>query len=269
VSILPALSKVLETHVKENLEDHLRKVNGLPGSQYGFCPKRSCISALAHAQASWLLGAAKGQVVGLMAFNLSAAFDTVAAKQLSPTLQALANHLPRGAYLRQLSYGLVMGKFAHTLGAVARPRLDHEDNASVIWSKIQVAFNDVARSITGARRRDHITIKYLLDLAGIESANRMMVKAIAAETWSCYHSDDGKDGARNHVWLILFTDNKTDTAKTTRSARTSQITVPLRGGDTFVTHADNVWNRSSKLRGAPTKVATKKAASDLAGLSPL
>jgi hypothetical protein len=71
VSILPALSKVIETYVKEDLEDHLRKVNGLPGSQYGFRPKRSCTSALAHAQAGWLLGAAKGQVVGLMAFDLS------------------------------------------------------------------------------------------------------------------------------------------------------------------------------------------------------
>jgi hypothetical protein len=67
----------------------LRKVNGLPGSQYGFRPKRSCTSALAHAQAGWLSGAAKGQVVGLMAFDLSAAFDTVAADQLAPTLQAL------------------------------------------------------------------------------------------------------------------------------------------------------------------------------------
>jgi hypothetical protein len=33
VSILPALSKVMGTHMKENLEDHLRKVKGLPGSQ--------------------------------------------------------------------------------------------------------------------------------------------------------------------------------------------------------------------------------------------
>jgi hypothetical protein len=132
-----------------------------------------------------------------------------------------------------------------------------------------VAINDVARSITGARRRDHVAIKDLLDLAGIESANRMVVKAIAAETWSCYHSDDGKDGARNHVGSILFSDNKTATAKTTRSAKTGQITVPLRGGDTFVTHAANVWNRSVSLRAAPTKTAAKKAASDLASLSPL
>jgi hypothetical protein len=152
---------------------------------------------------------------------------------------------------------------------VARPRLEHEDNASVTWSKIQVAINDVDRSITGARRHDHVTIKDLLDLAGIESANRMVVKAIAAETWSCYHSDDGKDGSRNHVGSILFSDNKTATAKTTRSSKTGQITVHLRGGDTFVTHAANVWNRSVSLRAAPTKAAAKKEASDLASLSPL
>jgi hypothetical protein len=192
-----------------------------------------------------------------------------AVRQRASVVARLANHLSRGAYLRQLSYGLVMGKFDHALAAVARPRLEQEDNPSVIWSKIQVAFNDVARSITGARRRDHITIKDLLDLAGIESANRMVVKAIAAETMSCYHSNDGKEGARNHVGTILFTDNKTDTAKTTRSARTGQITVPLRGGDTFVTHVANVWNRSVLLRVAPTKAAAKKAASDLASLSPL
>jgi hypothetical protein len=89
VSILPAMSKVLETLVKGDLERHLKRVNGLPGSQYGFRPKRSCTSALAHAQAGWLSGAAKGKVVGLMAFDLSAAFDTVAADQLVPTLRAL------------------------------------------------------------------------------------------------------------------------------------------------------------------------------------
>jgi hypothetical protein len=405
VSILPAMSKVLETVVKGDLEEHLKRVNGLPGSQYGFRPKRSCTSALAHAQAGWLSGASKGKVVGLMAFDLSAAFDTVAVEQLVPTLRAmgisgrelrwfvcymtggrqsvvwdgtvgglvdvlygvrqgsilgpllfiiltsgmanhlgvkedenivyaddsnvwqtgsskedvakkltekaalfveytrkmglsmnasktqllfssragnvaetpvevdgsiiypvdtiellgvrydrklssaphikallaavrqrasvicrLANHLPRGEYLRQLSYGLVMGKFSHALAAVARPRLEHGDSASVIWGGIQVAFNDVARSITGVRRRDHVKIEDLLAQAGLESANRMVVKAIAAETWSCFHSDDGGGGARNHVGRVVFSDKRTDLAKTTRSAKTGQIEVPLRGG---------------------------------------
>jgi hypothetical protein len=88
VSILPAMSKVLEALVKGDLKGHLKRVNGLPGSQYSFRSKRSCTSALSHAQAGWLLGAAKGKVIGLMAFDLSAAFDTVAADQLVPTLRA-------------------------------------------------------------------------------------------------------------------------------------------------------------------------------------
>jgi hypothetical protein len=127
-----------------------------------------------------------------------------ARRQRALIVARLANHLPRGTYRQQLFYGLVMGKFAHALAAVARPWLDSEDTASVIWSKIQVAFNDVARSITGVRRHDHVTIKDLLDLAGIESANRMVVKAIAAKAWMCYHSNNGQDGARNHIGSILF-----------------------------------------------------------------
>jgi hypothetical protein len=168
-----------------------------------------------------------------------------------------------------LSYGLVVGKFSHALGAVARPRLEPEDNPSVIWSGIQVAFNEVARSITGAWRRDHVRIKDLLSQAGLESTNRMVVKAIAAETWGCFHSDDGGNGARNHVGSLLFSDKRTGTAKTTRSAKTRLVEVPLWGGDTFITHAAHVWNRSATLRQATTKAKAKKAASDFASLTPL
>jgi hypothetical protein len=113
---------------------------------------------------------------------------------------------------------------------VARPRLEQEDNASVVWSGIQVALNDVARSITGTRRRNHVHIEDLLAQAGLESANRMVVKAIAAETWVCFHSDDGRDGSRNHVGRINFSDKRNATSKTTRSAKTGQVEVPLRGG---------------------------------------
>jgi hypothetical protein len=114
-----------------------------------------------------------------------------AVRQRASVVARLANHLPRGAYLQQLSYRLVIGKFSHALAAVVRLRLELEDNASVIWSGIQVALNNVAWSITGTRRRDHVTIKDLQDLAGLESANRMVIKAIAAETWGCFHSNDG------------------------------------------------------------------------------
>jgi hypothetical protein len=192
-----------------------------------------------------------------------------AVRQRASVVSRLANHLPRGEYLQQLAYGLVVGKFSHALAAVARPRLEQEDSVSLVWSSIWVALNDVARSITGTRRRDHVRIEDLLAQAGLESANRMVVKAIAAETLGCFRSDNGRNGARNHVGRLLFSDKRTATAKTTRSAKTGQIEVPQWGGDTFIAHEAHVWNRSVLLRAAPTKAAAKKAASDLASLSPL
>jgi hypothetical protein len=76
----------LETSVKADLERHLTKVNGLPNAQHGFRPRRSCRTALADAHAGWLTGAERGQVVGIMAFDLSAAFNMVAAEQQLPKL---------------------------------------------------------------------------------------------------------------------------------------------------------------------------------------
>jgi hypothetical protein len=192
-----------------------------------------------------------------------------AVRQRASVISRLANQLPRGEYLQRLSYGLVVGKLSHPLAAVARPRLEPKDSVSVIWCGILVAFNDMARSITGARSRDHVRIEDLLAQAGLESANRMVVKTIVAETWSCFHSDNGGNGARNHVDRLLFSDKRTGTAKTTRSAKTGLVEVPLRGGDTFIAHAAHVWNRSATLRQATTKAKAKPAASDFTSLTPL
>jgi hypothetical protein len=49
------MSKVMESLVNGDLEEHLKKLNRLPGSQYGFRPKRSCTSALAAGELVHLL----------------------------------------------------------------------------------------------------------------------------------------------------------------------------------------------------------------------
>jgi hypothetical protein len=63
-------------------------VNGLPQSQHGFRPGRSCTTALASAHVKWRSAAASGQVVGIIGYNLSSAFDTVAKESLLPKLEA-------------------------------------------------------------------------------------------------------------------------------------------------------------------------------------
>jgi hypothetical protein len=89
VSILCAMSKIIESIVKDDVERHLAATHALPGSQFGFRAKRSCTSALGNAHAGWIKGIQEGKIVGIMAYDLSAAFDTVAADVLLPKLEAL------------------------------------------------------------------------------------------------------------------------------------------------------------------------------------
>jgi hypothetical protein len=63
-----------------------------------------------------------------------------------------------------------VGKFSHVLAVVATPRLPTDGNTTSTWSKIQVAFNNVARSITGVQLLDRVNIPDLLDLAVIRAS---------------------------------------------------------------------------------------------------
>ncbi|QQP40107.1 Uncharacterized protein FKW44_014045, partial [Caligus rogercresseyi] len=89
VCILPALSKILETVVKTDFEIHLAKTEALPNTQFGFRRGRSTTTALATAHAKWLKAKQRGKVVGVLGFDLSAAFDTVDQLQLLPKLKKL------------------------------------------------------------------------------------------------------------------------------------------------------------------------------------
>jgi hypothetical protein len=61
VAILFALSKVLETVAKEDLEAFMKEHNILPTSQDGFRKGRSYTTALATAHAAWLAAKARGE----------------------------------------------------------------------------------------------------------------------------------------------------------------------------------------------------------------
>ncbi|QQP57356.1 Rna-directed dna polymerase from mobile element jockey-like protein, partial [Caligus rogercresseyi] len=80
---------VLEIIVKSDLEEHLAKTEALPNTQFGFRKGRSTTAALATAHAKWLEAEQRGKVVGVLGFDLSAAFDTVNQLQLLPKLGSL------------------------------------------------------------------------------------------------------------------------------------------------------------------------------------
>jgi hypothetical protein len=87
VVILCAMSKVLETVAKEDLEAFIKAKNILPPLQNGFRKVRSCTMALATAHAAWV--SAKSKVVAVIGFDLSDAFNTVGREDLLPNRLAM------------------------------------------------------------------------------------------------------------------------------------------------------------------------------------
>ena len=88
ISILPALSKILETAVRNSLLEWLEQNKYLPEAQSGFRPKRSVAMSLASAQADWVAAKSRGESVAVIAFDLSAAFDTIGLGPLMKQLEA-------------------------------------------------------------------------------------------------------------------------------------------------------------------------------------
>jgi hypothetical protein len=195
----------------------------------------------------------------------------VATKQRAAVIARLVNHIPRGRYLGQLAMGLVNGKLCHALAAYATPRLPapsgEAETPSTLYHQFQVAYNRVARSITGVKIRDRVSIPELHERAGIPSINGVVVNAIAIETWNCRHSSDGGNGAKNFVGPVIF--DTGEAVKTTQAASAGMATLPLRGKDTFVSNGARTWNASEALREATTKTAARLASKNLAARSPL
>jgi hypothetical protein len=183
----------------------------------------------------------------------------------------LAQHLPRGQLLRQLGSGLLMGKLAHCLPVVAWPRLPGSTGTiPEALALVQVSVNDVARSVVGHRREDHITIVDLLEAAKYLLLKQQVVRATAMSAWSAYSSNDGTGGTRNPVSSWMFGNvDLPPVARQTRATTAGEVRVKTRGMDTHVTHGLEVWNACVELRDARTKAEANRAAVLLARKSPL
>ena len=60
----------------------------IPNSQFGFLPGRSVTMALACAQTDWIEAKSRGDTIGVLGFDLSAAFDTVSSSKLLAKLES-------------------------------------------------------------------------------------------------------------------------------------------------------------------------------------
>ena len=60
----------------------------IPDSKFGFLPRLSVSMALACAQTDWFEAKSRGDTLGVIAFDLSAAFDTISPAKLLSKLES-------------------------------------------------------------------------------------------------------------------------------------------------------------------------------------
>jgi hypothetical protein len=193
--------------------------------------------------------------------------DAVAAKarQRSWYVARLANFIPKGPLLKILADDLVMGYLSHALAAVAAPRLGRRDDPQkkTKWSTTQIAINDSARTIVGAKRSNCLSVHGLLARAKVDFVNAHIVQAVETETWTAFHSSDGDGRERNPLGVAMFGCSQVDTdgGRSSRAKTAGEVPVNLRGSDCLVQHGAHLWNlRRAETRGKAKSVARKLAA---------
>jgi hypothetical protein len=190
------------------------------------------------------------------------------ARQRAGMVQRLTHYVPRGPYLRQLAMGLVLGAVCYAVAVVTAPRLDQAAAPSMGARATQVALNDVARSLTGCKRKQHMKIGDLLMKANFPSYNELATRALAMETWCAYTSKDGPGGSRNPLGSLMFdlarVSPSSSTLRSTRSQTAGVIPNPLPlSAGTLAYHGVTLWNTCPELRAAATRREAKRAAYNL------
>ena len=88
ISILPVVSKILESHVKEIILNSISGTNSISKHQWGFMHHRSSTSALISVVQDWLTALEDGNEICVIFFDVQKAFDSV---PHAPLLQKLAD----------------------------------------------------------------------------------------------------------------------------------------------------------------------------------
>ena len=190
-------------------------------------------------------------------------------KGMAAVARRLALHLPLDL-LKSVMGALVHGKIGYAC-LVLPPRLKPTDSSNELMSQLQVGINDVARAIVGSRRSDKIKVEDLLQKAGFNSVNRMVIYAIAMECWRALNLRDVSDGPLNPLGTILSPPTASnDVVPRTRSVASGCLPPPTKKQVcTFTWWAHTCWNVSPLLRSATTLSAAKRAAKELAASAPI
>ena len=181
-------------------------------------------------------------------------------KSIAGKARCLNRHLPV-SFVKRVITPILVGKVGYAAAAVAAPRLTDGEPAGEVLTGVQTGINDVARAILGVSLKDRIPVSSLLQRAQVPSYNQMVVKAVALETWKALRGP--------YTPLTgLLTENKVVSRPTRQNISGKLPRVSKFPMDTFICHAQSLWNNSS-LRDTLSLTAAKNAVKSLLESLPL
>ncbi len=190
-----------------------------------------------------------------------------ATRRIRGAISALSRHLPSDV-VTKVARALVIGKSGYGVAATIPPRLKESDPLCSAVNTLQIAINDIARSVTGTTRKDKLQVTELLQRSALPSLNKLTVRNVALETWKAIRVRDGPDGQPNPLGCLIGEPGRG--CRLTRNVAAGHLPPPLKCAmPTFVWYSYLLWNSHSCLREATTLSAAKKAADKISEVVPL
>ncbi len=140
-------------------------------------------------------------------------------------------------------------------------------------NKIQVALNDIGRSIVGCKRSEKRRIEEILSESTIPSLNRVIVETIGIECWKALDIRDAPDLSLAPLGGLLCANrglSDLSTVRKTRPYTSNSLPPPTKvHTNAFIWWAYELWNSSPPLRDATTLNAARSAAASAAQVVPI
>ncbi len=147
-----------------------------------------------------------------------------ATRRIRGAIAALSRHLPP-AIVAKVARALVLGKTGYGVAATIPPRLKESDPMCSAVAAMQVAINDVARTVIGTTRKNRTPVANLLNMCSLPSLNRLTVQCLALETWKAINVRDGPGGLPNPLGNLIGDPGQG--SRLTRTVTASHLAPPL------------------------------------------
>ena len=169
-------------------------------------------------------------------------------------VRRLATAVSRGPLLKQAAWALVIGKIQCAAWVTRQARVRLGEPIPAEAAALQIAVNDLARTLVGARRAQHITVKELLDKTGLPSINQVVVQQAGIAAWKAV-----KGSSCPISELLTGFDTRTQSLALNLVKPAQSSCVPSE-------NLARVWNASPDIRQAETLSAAKTASRKFAFL---